>query len=449
MSGSSPSDRVQEIVVLADRRRRSRDAIKVLVRFAPMAAGALLAFAFLTRIFSWPAAVPPVLGAALVLALVATVVVLGRRRPSTDAIAAHVDDDAALRGELRSAHWFAATPGRPANDEWADFHLGRAVSRAEQVDWTSLYPPVRAARTWAATGVMLVVAVLINAGVPGLVPASWTRTAGAAGEATSVSDELQKKLEALLAAIEEGRLSAADMKASLEQMKDMMAKVDPELQKKIDQLLKDKPLGDQANNKRMDLDKETLAERAERDKASSGGLPEDVRWALEDLASRLAQQSADRQTAKGNPAASQETGEKGMGSSQAEAAQATAAEAAMQMVREAASEADAAKMMMGGGGMMGGDSRSGAGGNNGKETGAADALLIAQALRKEILEATSDTLGANINKEDLRRKTEQGTSSLGFTRVQVPAGFERGRADAPQPVPEARRDLLLKYFIRR
>ena len=443
MSGASPSDRVHEIVVLADRRRRSRDAVRVLVRFAPMAAGALLAFALLTKVFGWPAAVPPVIGAALVLALVAAVVVLGRRRPSTDAIAAHVDDDASLSGELRSAHWFAAASGR---DEWADFHLGRAVTRAEQVDWATLYPAVRATRTWAATGVMLVVAVLINAGVPGIVPASWTRPAGATGEAVSVSDELQKKLQALLAAIEEGRLTAAETKASLEQMKDLMAKVDPELQKKIDQLLKDKPLGDQA--KARQVDKDTMAD-PEGGKASSGGLPEDVRWALEDLASRMAQQSADRQTAKGNPAASQETGEKGIGSAQAETAQATAAEAAMQMVREAAAEADAAKMMMGGGGMMGGDSRSGAGGNNGKETGAADALLIAQALRKEILEATSDTQGKNINKEDLRRKTEQGTSSLGFTRAQMPAGFERGRADAPQPVPEARRDSLLKYFIRR
>jgi hypothetical protein len=420
--------------------------VGVLVRLAPIAAGALLAFAFVTRLLVWPAALPLVAGAAVVVALAAVVVVLGRRRPSTDAVAAQVDDEASLGGELRSAHWFAAASGR---DAWADFHLDRAADRAGRVDWAALYPPVRAARRWAATGVMLVLALLINAGVPGLVPAGWTRTAGAAGDSVRVSDELQKKLEALLAAIEEGRLTAGETKAALEQMKEMMAKVDPELQKKIDALLKEKPLGDQANNKHPDLDKETLAERAERDKASSGGLPEDVRWALEDLASRLAQQSADRQTGKGNPAASQETGEKGMGSAQAETMQATAAEAAMQMVREAASEADAAKMMMGGGGMMGGDSQSGAGGNQGKETGAADALLIAQALRKEILEASTDTQGKNIDKDDERRKTEQGTSSLGFTRVQAPAAFERGRADAPQPVPEARRDLLLKYFIRR
>lgn len=444
MSGTSASDRVQEIVVSADRRRRSREAVRVLVRLTPIAAAVVLVLAFLARVLAWPVAWPVATAAVFAVALIATVVVLGRRRASTDAIAAQIDDDASLKGELRSAHWFAEASGR---DAWADYHLDRAVVQADQVDWRALYPSVRAARSWALTGVMLTAALLISFGVTGLVPGQWKRTPVA--DAVSISDDLQKKLEALLAAIEEGRLTASDTKAALEKMKDLMAKVDPELQKKIDQLLKDKPLGDQANNKRLDLDKETLAERAERDKASSGGLPEDVRWALEDLASRLAQQSADRQTAKGNPAGSQETGEKGIGSQQAETAQATAAEAAMQMVREAASEADAAKMMMGGGGMMGGDSQSGAGGNKGKETGAADALLIAQALRKEILEATSDTQGANVNKEDLRRKTEQGTSSLGFTRVQVPAGFERGRADAPQPVPEARRDLLLKYFIRR
>lgn len=415
--------------------------MRVLVPLAPIAAAVVLVLAFLARVLAWPVAWPIATAAVFAVGLGAAVVVLGRRRASTDAIAAQVDDDAALKGELRSAHWFAEASGR---DAWADYHLDRAIDKAEQVDWRALYPPVRAARSWAMTGVMLTAALLISFGVAGLVPGQWKRTS-VAGDAASISDDLQKKLEALLKAIEEGRLTAADTKASLEKMKDLMAKVDPELQKKIDQLLKDKPLGDAAKSPRL-TDKDS---RADPEKPSSGGLPEDVRWALEDLASRLAQQSADRQTAKGNPSGSQETGEKGIGSKQAETAQATAAEAAMQMVREAASEADAAKMMMGGGGMMGGDSQSGAGGNKGKETGAADALLIAQALRKEILEASTDTLGSNVNKEDLRRKTEQGTSSLGFTRVQVPAGFERGRADAPQPVPEARRDLLLKYFIRR
>ena len=240
------------------------------------------------------------------------------------------------------------------------------------------------------------------------------------------------------------------MKASLEQMKDMMAKVDPELQKKIDQLLKDKPLGDQANNKRMDLDKETLAERAERDKASSGGLPEDVRWALEDLASRLAQQSADRQTAKGNPGASQETGEKGMGSAQAETAQATAAEAAMQMVREAASEADAAKMMMGGGGMMGGDSRSG----RRRQQRQGDRRRRRAADRAGAAQGDGRSQRRHAGRERQRRKICAERPSRASRRSASRACRRRRRSSAAartrrRPCRKPVVDLLLKYFIRR
>jgi hypothetical protein len=105
--------------------------------------------------------------------------------------------------------------------------------------------------------------------------------------------------------------------------------------------------------------------------------------------------------------------------------------------------------MMGGGGPMGGDSRPGAGGNQNDARGAAEALLLAQALRKELVEANADALGENVDKEDLRRKTEQGKSALGFTRVAQPRTVEPSRATAPPPVPEARRPLLFNYFIRR
>ena len=118
------------------------------------------------------------------------------------------------------------------------------------------------------------------------------------------------------------------------------------------------------------------------------------------------------------------------------------------MLKEAASD-PGGKMMMGGGGPMGGDSRPGAGGNQGNQQGAAEAILLAKALRKELLEASSDALGENVDKEDRRKKTEQGKSTLGYTRVAPPAAFEPSRASAPPPVPEARRSLLLNYFIRK
>jgi hypothetical protein len=117
-------------------------------------------------------------------------------------------------------------------------------------------------------------------------------------------------------------------------------------------------------------------------------------------------------------------------------------------VREAANDA-ASKMMMGGGGPMGGDSGPGAGGKKNEQTGLGNPALLAQALRKEMVEANADALGENKEKEDRRKKTEQGKSTLGYTRVAPPAAFEPSRSAAPPPVPEARRQLLLNYFIRK
>ena len=98
--------------------------------------------------------------------------------------------------------------------------------------------------------------------------------------------------------------------------------------------------------------------------------------------------------------------------------------------------------------MMGGDSKPGAGGNTGNKPDGADPLLVAQALRKETVEAAADMQGKNVDKEDIRRKTEQGKSSIGFSRVAAGA-FEAGRADAPPVVPEARRPLVQRYFVRK
>jgi hypothetical protein len=105
--------------------------------------------------------------------------------------------------------------------------------------------------------------------------------------------------------------------------------------------------------------------------------------------------------------------------------------------------------MMAGAGAMGGDSSGGEGGNSGKGSGDKEFQSIAQALRQELIEAARDmTQGQNVQTEDIRRKTEQGTSTLGFTRVAPPATFDRSRVVGPPPVPDARRPLLFNYFIR-
>jgi hypothetical protein len=404
------------------------------------------------RFVGWPLTVTLGVLGAVVAALAVATVIYGRRHEPADVTAARLDSDAGLAGELRSAHWFATSE---RHDEWTEFHLDRAIANASGVTWSKLYPPETHPKAWGAAALCAIVAIAlpltiasrrVTASGPGDVVAE-------AGKAVSPEDlgaDLRAKLDALLAAMagndKEAREAAI---ADLEALKKLMASVDPALQKKLDELLKKNPLGSEAQTKTKNLDAEDLAERGD-NADSAAGLPEDVRWALEDLAARLANANANRQTNEKNPAASQETGEKGKGSAQAQTADAKPGEASAQMVRQAAADPGAAKLMQGGGGMMGGDSRSGAGGNSGqKPADLGTPNQIALALRKEMIEANSDMAGENVTKEDLRKKTEQGRSAIGLTRAAATTSFDQSRAMAPPIVPEARQPLLQRYFIRR
>jgi hypothetical protein len=255
--------------------------------------------------------------------------------------------------------------------------------------------------------------------------------------------DVRAQLEALLRQMAQGGDAAKVAEASLAELRELMKNVDPELSAKLAEMLKNsKDAGELPAGGEKPPD-------AEMAKDTTAGLPEDVRWAVDDLAERLANASRDRQTNENNPAASEETGEMGTGSEQAASAQGANADAQMKMSREAAADPGASKMMMGSAGAMGGDSGPGSGGNNGGRAGnAPDPLAIAQALRQELLEASVDARGKNVEKEDIRRRTEQGDATVGFTRVAPPSTVDRSRAQAPPVVPDARRALLFNYFIR-
>ena len=436
----SDSDRSpQQLVANADRLRRGRHADRVLSMAAPTVAGVMLVFAAAGRFFGWSRWIPlTALGFAAV-GLLVYGWLARRARPTTDAMASTVDRDAALRGELRSAHWFEANG---AADEWTEFHMEKASERAAAVDWTALYPSAKAMKQWAGTGVLAVAVVAISLYVPAR--ASGLDLAAAIGDAelaAALPADVAAKLAALLEDMKKASLNKNAEQISLEEMKKLLANLDPALQKKLTDLLA-KQMEAQKQAKPKELGEDARPDRAEN---SSAGLPEDVKWALDDMASRQAQQ--DRQTNANNPSASSETGQQGQGSQQAEQKM-SMSQAASPLVREAATDA-ASKMMMGGGGPMGGDSGPGAGGKKNEQTGLGNPALLAQALRKEMVEANADALGENKDKEDRRKKTEQGKSTLGYTRVAPPAAFEPSRSAAPPPVPEARRQLLLNYFIRK
>jgi hypothetical protein len=126
-------------------------------RVAPFVAALGLLLALGVRWMGWPAAV--VMGVLLIglAALVAYGAIMRRDRGVSDAMAARVDAEAGLGGELRSANWFAAAerPTLPAgsgssgrgssicgssirgssiDDAWVDLHVSRAADRLQAVE---------------------------------------------------------------------------------------------------------------------------------------------------------------------------------------------------------------------------------------------------------------------------------------------------------------------------
>ncbi len=443
MRPPSSSDRpVRDLVAEASRQRRARLAGVRLRRLAPGAAGMALVVALAGRVFGGPASMGPAALLACVLALGAYVYLQRRTRPTTDAVASGVDADAGLAGELRSAHWFES---QDARDDWAAFHVDRAIAHARAVDWSDVYPRVRSARSWIVTGVLAAGVIALTIRVPARGGAAADGAVYAAGEAgAELPLELQKKLALLMAQLEEASADKDARAVSLAELKELMATLDPAMQKKLAAALEKRALGAEPKTAQPGLVKDDGPDKAE---SANASLPEDVQWALENMAANMAR-SDDRTPAANDPAAAAKSGDAGAGTLQAQQATDVKPDASAPIMREAASDAGG-KPMMGGGGPMGGDSQPGAGKTNSNVMGAAQALLVAQALRKELLEASADALGENVDKEDLRRKTEQGQSALGFTRVAPPRSFEPSRATAPPPVPEARRSLLFNYFIRR
>lgn len=457
MGASHESDPTLRAAVAAiDQRRRARAARAQVATLAPYAAGLGLLLAIASRWFGWTVGIPAVALIVLALALLALGWWGGRAIPVTDAAASSIDTDAAMGGELHSAHWFAGRERPDANapdgTSWPAFHLAHASKRIQSTDWSALYPSVQATRQWATSGALVAVAIIALVIGPrsreatllsqGLTPEEVEQ----AMAREMLPDDVQAKIDALLGELGEGGLTDEQARLKMDELRDLLGKMDAagkeaELSKEM--------AGDaaEAGGQKPGDDAGDMAAKAEKAADASAGLPEDVKWSLEDLANRLANAKENQsKTNEKNQSASEQTGEKGKAGEGAEASEMQQA-AGMQMVREAASEGAEGQMMQGGGGAMGGDSKPGAGGNQGGQ-GKLNMVALGQALRQEMIQAQSDQLGQNIETE-LRRKTEQSQAKVSFTRVPAPTTFDRSRAALPPPVPEAHRSLLQRYFQRR
>ena len=119
-SRPSAGELVRAGLKTASRRRRLHETSRQFWKAAPIVAAASLIFAAIGLLAGWATVVAlGILGLGFA-GLMAYTVVRRRDRALSDTVAAGIDRDAGLGGELRSAAWFAAHETR---DVWTDFHL--------------------------------------------------------------------------------------------------------------------------------------------------------------------------------------------------------------------------------------------------------------------------------------------------------------------------------------
>jgi hypothetical protein len=451
---SAAGEAVRAALGAAARRRRAREVSAIVWRLAPAVAAAAMALAVIRRWTLWSPWLPVAVLVLGVVALAAYVLVAVRAHAISDAVAAGIDADADLGGELRSASWFAA---RPRRDDWSDLHLQRAAARLESVNWSALYPLVRAPRARAATAVFAVAALALTVVLPERVTVPRTAAASSlpgtkkpaataqpmAGEL--LPPELLAQLQALLDAAELGKTAEAERLASSAELREFLNRLaaDPELLKKLAAALAAQDPKKLPTAKQL----QALSDRA-RKAAEMASMSQDMREALEKMADEAEEAQGEQQNAEnqeGQPASS-DAPQKG------DASQANSAGSMQDLSVQMARQADAG----GGAGIMmmsnpddpsSGPPGSGVGGSGSQEAAAAAAMALAEAFSHETVEASQDNQGDNVD-ADVRRKTEQGTSAVAFTHGAA-GQFDKSRAAAPPPVPEARRSGVQTYFIRK
>jgi len=440
---------LQDAVARADRARRTRDTAGRLWRVAPLAAAACLAIALAARLLGWTPLVPLLVLAAAALVLAGYVIAARRSRAVSDADVSHIDADAGLQGELRSAHWFAAAPER---DDWIRFHLARAAERVRSIDWPDLYPAPSTGRAKLTTGVLAVAAVALAVLIPGRagISASDGRkqpNAAAARKANillALPPDLRKKIEDLLTVAEggEGRsLSAAEVRDLLAKL-DELAHHDPAKQNAAAAAAAgEKPA--------TDADIKAFAQRAKKASESTSLEPE-VRDALSDMADKLNQgeQDANAMSSRDAQDAAVEKQEGGEAQQSKSGGGKQDAAASAQSVKEAAGGSSVGIVMMTTDDASNArDGGLGLGGGSADKNGGGHMADLGAALRKETIDAAADQQGENIQTEQ-RRKTEQAAAATAYTHAAAQPA-ERGSSTAPPPVPESRRAAVKSYFIRK
>lgn len=440
MTDGRTPDGILSAVQRAEQLRRRRLVTRQLLRVLPVAAGGLLVTAALVRLTHSPLSVFWTV-LALAVAGIATFVAIKSRVPAvTDAAATQLDADAGLAGELRSAHWFASNP---VSNAWTTFHVERASDHVESVSWPAVYPPVKTARALAGSAVLALAAIAV------VFTSAWPLAKGAgavnAGKAAAGKDaaglptDLQKQIDELIKAVQAGTMPMDAARAKLAELRDALANIDPKTQAALAKAAADAMKNGGKSDSKDDPAK-SLAERAEQ-AAAKPFLPQDMKWSMEDLASKLKYAGKPKDTT-GEEDQQEKTAS--AGGQKNDAASPKDGEAGTQMTRTTSTDTQSSQMMASA--MSPGFSERGPNGAPVKKN--AGAPLDLAGLRKETIEADTDSQGTNVL-DELRKKSEQQHSTLGFSRVAPLAAYDKSHAAAPPTPADSIRPLLKQYFIRK
>ncbi len=437
----TPDGVIKRAVASGDRRRRRVDAVNAVVGQAPSAAALLVVGVVLARVTGGPTALILVLFAAS-LAYLATIAVRAAwpaRR--VDIAAERLDRDAHLDGALRSAHWFAT---HPAGTPWITFHLNTAAERLRDVNWGAVYAAAPVGGRVAATVAGIALAIAI---------AAWPQresvlTARGRPDLALDSSALKPaEISDMLKALATPGIAPEEARALIEKMlKDPT--LDPALRNQLEKMKGEQQMGKGQSDQSSvgEQDKEAMGGQD-----ADGSPPEsdDLKWAENETASREANEGAHR----GSPPPSEDPSKAAPKSETGGKPSAGAKPSDSKQQRERTpgsapglslgDEADEANS-----GGQNGEGLSSAGGGK-----TANVLLdvvareTASALSREVIRAIEASEGKNIQVEEAHR-TEARRSSLGFGGVEGLTTYDRAPSDASQIVPETRRALLERYFVR-
>jgi hypothetical protein len=439
----------------ADQHRRAGNASRALWRVAPLVAAAAVCLAALGRWRGWSPVLPLGVLALTGLALLARTWFMGRRQVVSDAGAASIDHAAGLRGELRSARWFASANAR---DPWTEYHLQRAARRLADADWPALYPQASAPRAKAATACLAVCAVALALTVPGgtmlLHGSSAPRDRALAavranGSAEALLPEVQKQLEALLAAAEKGTVPPGAAPATAAELRSLIARLNALRDAgKLNELARAMAPAPGGQSSQPAEEMKAVAERA-RKAAEMPTVPPEVRDTLQKVSDDMADAANAAQPPNdkaGQMVSSKDAQQKANAAPGKKGGEID--EASIQSVAEAEAGGGAGIIMMGSEEDAPAKAAPGLGlgGGSDARTNAGRMAELEAALRRETVEASMDNPGDNVQTE-ARRKTERGQAGVTYSHSSA-ATFDRGRAVAPPPVPESRRTAVQTYFIR-